>query len=121
MEIAMHYRMDEVKGWQRIEEQLLTQMREEGKDEEYIWNKSQGEIESFFYQFLLNYHGIAKSTDGAESHNLYSLAKHGVRQAKQAGMFKDLLKKCNKKHIEALASIGEITNEEIMEWEKTHS
>jgi hypothetical protein len=121
MEIAMKYRMDEVKGWQRIEDKLIAKMKAVGNDDDYIWNKSRGEIESFFFQFLLNYHGIAKSTDGAESHNLYSLCVFGVRQAKEAGIFKELLKKCNKKHIEALIAVNQITQEEIDEWNASHS
>jgi len=92
MEIAMNYRMSEVKGWQQLEQQLLEQMRAEGMDEETIWNKNAGEIEFMFFQFLTNLQGLKNSTDGAEAHNLVALAMFGVQQAKEIGKFDEWVK-----------------------------
>jgi len=89
--------------------------------EETIWSKNAGEIESMFFEFLLKYHGIAKSTDGAEAHNLYSLCLFGIRQARESGMFPKLLKRCNLKHIEALKAVHQITQEELNEWNSLQS
>jgi len=109
MEIAMHYRMDEVKDWKRIQDRLITQLKKEGMDDESIWEKGKGEIESMFLQFLYNFRvGIERSQDGAERANLHALAQFSIKQAKEAGLFEILLKRCNKLHIEALQMLGEV-------------
>lgn len=108
MEIAMNFRMSEVKGWQQLEEQLLEQMRAEGMEEEVIWNKNAGEIEYMFFQFLTNLQGLKNSTDGAEAHNLVALAKFGVQQAKEIGKFDEWLKRCNPAQMDSLRFLGEL-------------
>lgn len=107
IQIAMNYRMSEIKGWQQLEEQLLEAMRAEGMDEETIWNKNAGEIEFMFFQFLTNLQGLKNSTDGAEAHNLVALAKFGVQQAKEIGKFDEWLKRCNPAQIDSLVFLGE--------------
>lgn len=107
-QIAMHYRMDEVKGWQVLQEELLLQMREEGIDEESIWSKGAGEVESMFFQFLTNLQGLAKTSDGAEANNLVSLAKFGVKQAKEMGIYENLKSRCSPPQLNSLRFLGEI-------------
>lgn len=108
IQIAMHYRMSEVMGWQTIENELLERMHSEGMDDESIWNKSAGEIESMFFMFLTNLQGLKNSTDGAEANNLVSLARFGVRQAKEAGIFHKLVGKCDARQLDSLVMLGEI-------------
>jgi hypothetical protein len=108
MVISLDYRMLEVKGWQKIEERLMIQMIAEGTEEETIWDKSKGEIEYSFFQFLTNLQGIRSTTDGAERNNLIALAMFGVKQAKDAGVFQDLLKRCNPAQMNSLEMLGEV-------------
>ena len=106
-QIAMHYRMDEVKGWQVLQEDLLAEMRATGMDEEAIWSKEAGEVESMFFQFLTNLQGLAKSSDGAEANNLVSLAKFGIQQAKELGLFENFKSRCNVAQLNSLKFLGE--------------
>lgn len=108
LQIAMNYRMSEVRGWQQLEEQLLQEMRAIGMDEETIWNKNAGEIEYMFFQFLTNLQGLKNSTDGAEAHNLVALAQFGVQQAKEIGKFEEWVKRCNPAQIDSLKFLGAI-------------
>lgn len=105
---AMNYRMSEVKGWQVLEQDLLEQMRAEGMDEETIWSKNAGEVESMFFQFLTNMQGLAKSSDGAEANNLVALAKFGIEQAKQLGRFDEWVKRCDTYQLDSLRHLGEL-------------
>lgn len=102
LQTAMYYRMSEVKGWQKIEEDLLDLMRQRGIDEESIWSKDAGEIEDMFFSFLTNLYGLKHSTDGGEANNLVALAKFAVQQAKEAGIFEKLVARCNQFQLEAL-------------------
>lgn len=102
MHTAMHYRMEEVKGWQVIEEELLAEMREGGVSEEDIWNKSSGEIAATFFRSLSNLKGLKQSTDSAEVNNLLAVASHAVRQAKEAGKFEELKSKCDLLQLEGI-------------------
>lgn len=112
MEISLDYRMLEVRGWQKIEERLIEQMKKEGMSEETIWDKSKGEIEYAFFQFLTNLQGIRSTTDGAERNNLIALATFGVTQAKNAGMFMELLQRCNPAQMNSLEMLGEVKRKE---------
>ncbi len=106
MAIAMNYRMAEVKGWQKIEEDLLEKMRASGMDEETIWSKDAGEVESMFFATLTNLQGLAKSTDGAEANNLVALARFYTQKVKEAGRLEELKKKCNPAQLDSLRFLG---------------
>jgi len=108
MQTAMKYRMEEVKGWQKIQEELLDIMRKEGLSEDEIWNKSAGEVSTMFYQSLTNLQGIKSSTDGGERNNLIALAKFAVEQAKQLGIFEELKIKCNPEQSDSLNLISQL-------------
>jgi len=110
MQIAMKYRMEEVRGWQKLEEELLEQMKD--KTEEYIWTKDAGEIEEQFFKFLTNLQGLKQTTDAGEVRNLMALATHGVKQAKEAGIYDELKCQCNTYQLESLVFLGEITKAE---------
>lgn len=102
MEIAMNYRMEEVKGWQELQNEILDLMKTDGMSEDEIWNKNIGEVEDNFFLFLTNLCGLPQSTDGGEVQNLYALARFGVRQAKQAGVYDKLITRCNKNQLWAI-------------------
>jgi len=108
IQIAMNYRMSEVMGWQVLEEELLERMRAEGMDDDSIWSKNAGEVESMFFMFLTNLQGLKNSTDGAEANNLVSLARFGIKQAKEAGIFHKLIARCDSRQLDSLAMLGEI-------------
>jgi len=106
MVIAMNYRMSEVKGWQKLQEELLTQMRESGMDEETIWNKDAGEVEAMFFASLTKLQGLAKTTDGAEAANLIAVSKFYVQRVAEAGLLPNLKKKCNPAQLDSLKFLG---------------
>jgi len=102
MQTAMKYRMDEIKGWQAIENELLNKMRKEGMDEEEIWTKDQGEIQNMFLASLNNLQGLPSCTDSAERSNLISLAVFAYKQVKQAGLLNTLKSKCNPAQLDSI-------------------
>jgi hypothetical protein len=106
MVIAMNYRMAEVKGWQTIQEDLLKKMRESGMDEETIWSKDAGEVESMFFATLTNLQGLAKTTDGAEANNLVALAKFYVQKIAESGRLPELKTKCSAAQLDSLKFLG---------------
>jgi hypothetical protein len=106
MVIAMNYRMSEVKGWQKLQEELLTQMRDAGMDEETIWSKDAGEIEAMFFGSLTRLQGLAKTTDGAEAANLVAVAKFYVQKVAESGMLPKLKSKCNSAQLDSLKFLG---------------
>lgn len=106
MVIAMNYRMSEVKGWQKIQADLLIKMRESGMDEETIWSKDAGEIEAMFFGTLTRLQGLAKTTDGAEANNLIALAQFYVQRVQESGRLPELKKKCNKAQLDSLKFLG---------------
>jgi len=85
MQTAMKYRMDEVKGWQAIEEELLKNMRDAGMDEEDIWTKGSGDAQSMFMAAMSNLQSLPTATDTAERTNLISAAHFTYTQAKKNG------------------------------------
>jgi hypothetical protein len=108
-QVAMMYRMKEVKGWKNIQEDLLRIMREDFKlSDDEIWNKEHGEIESAFFLFLTNFKAVDQSKDTAEINNLFALARFGVDQAMQAGIFEKLLNRCNQDQVNSLIKLGYI-------------
>jgi hypothetical protein len=91
MQISMHYRMDEVKGWQTIEEDLLKTMREVEKlPEDLIWSKDRGELVSFFFVSMTNLQGLQTSSDGAERNNLVNLARFTYGEVLRRGILDQL-------------------------------
>ncbi len=102
MKIAMQYRMKEVKNWISIQNELLSQMKNQKMDDNQIWDKETGEIEDMFFMFLTNLKGIEKSTDGGEVNNLLALAKFGIDQAKSKGIYNKLVECCNNQQINAI-------------------
>lgn len=106
MTIAMDYRMAEIKGWQTIENALLTKMRQSGASEEDIWSKDAGEVESMFFSALTKLQGIAKSTNAGEVNNLIAIARFYTQKVKEAGRLDDYVKKCNQSQIDSLKFLG---------------
>ena len=110
MQIAMHYRMSEVRGWQSIQEQLLEHMRAAGVSEEEIWSKNDGEVTSMFFMALNNLQQLPATTDSAERGNLISMAVFAYSAAKQAGLLDALREKCNPSQLASLQMIEGAAN-----------
>lgn len=102
MQIAMQYRMSEIKGWQDIQERLLTDLREAGVPEEEIWSKNSGEITSMFFSSLNNLQQLPATTDSAERGNLISIAVFSYNAVKHAGLLESLRQKCNPAQLSVL-------------------
>jgi hypothetical protein len=111
MQIAVKYRMDEIKGWKVIQDELLEQMKE--MPEDYIWSKNAGETEDMFFKFLTNMQGLRNTTDAGEYRNLLALATFAVKQAKTSGLFSELKARCDDRQLDSLFFLGEISKEEI--------
>jgi hypothetical protein len=107
-QIAMEYRMQEVKGWQVIEDRLLKVMRAEGLNEDVIWSKNAGEMKSMFYMTLTNLQGIKKTTDGGEYTNLMALAAFSVQQVKEAGLFEMYVKDLDAAQLDSLRMVESV-------------
>lgn len=107
MQIAMEYRIAEVRGWQSIQDQLLNKMRQDGIAEEAIWSKDAGELSSMFLQSLTNLEAISTSTDAAERNNLLAIASFSVKQAMHNNLLDQFRKNCNPAQIAALDFILE--------------
>jgi hypothetical protein len=108
LKVVVHYRMEEIRGWQEILNRLIDKMTAEGHDDSFIWDKNLGEIEDMFFSVLNNYQGIKNSTDGAEANNLRALASFAIKQVKEMGLFETLLKKCNALQLQSLEMLGMI-------------
>lgn len=105
-QITMHYRMEEIKGWQKIEDELLTVLRDVEKlPEEIIWNKDQGELISFFLRSLTNLQGLQTSSDGAERTNLVNLARFTYGEVLHSGLLDALRPHLNAEQMESLKFI----------------
>lgn len=105
MQINMHYRMSEIKGWQGIEDELLEKLRAEGVSEEDIWNKDRGEIISTFFVAMNRLQGIQKTTDSGEFNNLISIAVYAYNTAKQAGLLDELKNQLNDRQLGSLSFV----------------
>jgi len=104
-QIAMKYRMEEVKGWQQIEEGLLSELRAAGLGEEEIWSKNDGELSAMFFHSLNNLSAINATTDSAERSNLLAAAAFAVSSVRQAGKLEAFTSKCNQLQENSLKAI----------------
>lgn len=105
MRIAMHYRMEEVRGWQSIQEHLLSEMRNAGMTEEEIWSKNAADNEAMFFLALNNLQSLQATTDSAERGNIISLATHVYKNAVLSGTLDHYRSKCNAAQIAALSML----------------
>lgn len=65
MQVQMNYRMAEIKGWQKIEEEIMDKLRASGMTDEEIWNKEEGESQ-FLFLLALNKLMVAINTNDVE-------------------------------------------------------
>lgn len=105
MEIAISYRMREVKGWKKIQDRLYGEMKNNGRTEEEIWSKEADEIRDGFYIHLTKLCALGRTTDAGEVNNLLSLATHYVKQAKEAGIYEECASRCTEQQKAALATV----------------
>ena len=108
MKTAMMYRMEEVKGWQKIEEDLLKQMRDAGLSEDDIWSKEKGQMVSMFLVALTNLQAIRNTTDSGERNNLLSLALFTHKRIKEAGRLEDIKKVMDEAQLNSLSFLEEL-------------
>lgn len=106
LQIAMDYRMKELKGWQDIQNNLLAKMRDQGIDEQAIWSKDEGEITAMFFHALNQFASINTTTDSAERGNLIAAATHAVNRVKESGRLEELKGKCNELQLASLMALG---------------
>lgn len=104
-QIAMKYRMSEVKGWQKIQEGLMQDMLNAGISMEDIWNKEAGDFSAMFFSGLNRYEALAQATDTAEQNNLIALAVFVIQQAQANGVFEKLKKMCTEKQLRCIERV----------------
>lgn len=105
MRIAMDYRMQEVKGWQVIEENLINTMNKEGLSEEEIWTKSTNEIEGTFLHTMTRLQSLHDKLSSAEYNNLIAAAVHCYNQAHLTDKLDEYRRKCNPQQLDSLIFI----------------
>jgi len=105
MEIAMNYRMKEIKGWQSIQEELLKKMRDQGLNESTIWSKDEGEFTSMFFSAINNLASLHTTTDSAERGNLIALATYVYKKAKESGKLDQLKTMCSNDQLSILSQL----------------
>jgi len=103
---ACNYRMKEVKGWEKIKDDLKVIMESQGMSEEEMYNKETGEVVTTFFTYINNFIGIANSTNGAEINNLTSLVVFAIQQAIDTGLIASLIPKCNEQQLDVLRKFG---------------
>lgn len=96
MQIAMQYRMSEVKGWQTIQEELLQALRASGASEDVIWSKNAGELKAMFFLSMNNLQALPSTTDSAERSNLISMAVFSYQNAKNANLLDEFKREASK-------------------------
>lgn len=102
MQIAMQYRMSEIKGWQKIQEELLTRLRDSGMDEDSIWSKNEGELKSMFFSALNNLQALPSTVDSGERSNLISIAVFSYQNVLRAGLLEQFKKECTPFQLDSL-------------------
>jgi len=112
MKTAMMYRIKEVKGWQAIINKYKVIFESENKTDDEIWNKSDGEVESMFFQTLTNLQGIKNSKDGGEVNNLLGLAIFMYNKVKEAGLLDSLRTRCNALQTDSLNMLESMTKKQ---------
>lgn len=105
MKTAMLYRMKEIKGWKKIQDRLIGELKENGVSEEDIWSKDAGQGAAMFLSSLTNLQGIKSSTDGAERNNLIQLAMFAYKRMKESGRLEEMKGCCNPMQLESLKLI----------------
>jgi hypothetical protein len=106
MSTAMHYRMAEVRGWQRIIDDLYAELITSGVSEESIWDKNEGEFTSMFFVALNNAVSLHTVTDSGEKSNIIAALSFVITQAKRANLLGKLKSLCSKDHLDTLAKLG---------------
>lgn len=102
LRIQMKYRMDELMGWQKIEEELLELMHDQGYTDEEIWNKSAHDDESLFWFTINNLRNIDTTNNAGETSNLLALAGFTYKEAKSNGKLMSYIRKANADQISAI-------------------
>ena len=106
MQVQMNYRMAEIKGWQKIEEEIMGKLRASGMTDEDIWNKEEGESQ-FLFLLALNKLTIALSTQDTESIKaVIPLALFVYQEAEKNGKLDMYKAECNPKQLEMIEWIA---------------
>lgn len=105
MKVQMKYRMLEVKGWKKINDDLFEEMKADGISDKEIWDRDAKETEWQFFRSLSMLQGIKVTKDSAERTNLVAFARHCYNEVKEKGMLNALTKKCNIEQLDSLKFI----------------
>lgn len=100
MQVQMNYRMAEIKGWQKIEEEIMDKLHEAGMSDEDIWNKEEGEAQ-FLFLLALNKLTVAirtNDTDGLKA--VIPLALFVYQEAERNGKLNVYRSECNETQLE---------------------
>jgi len=111
MRIAMDYRMQEVKGWKTIQNDLLDEMRKNGLTEEEIWSKSSQELKGSFFHAMNKLQSLqSKNISTAEYNNLIAYAVHVYTQAKSIGKLYEFKTEATPVQINSIEFIENLIN-----------
>lgn len=110
MQVQMNYRMAEIKGWQKIEEEIMDKLRASGMSDEEIWNKEEGEAQ-FLFLLALNKLTIALNTQDPDSIKaVIPLALFVYQEAQRSGKLDVYKAECNPQQLEMVEWIAKYIN-----------
>ena len=114
-ENQMMYRMDELRDWVKLQDDMIAEMKEQGMTDEFIWDKNKAQETGNFFLFLTKYIGVKQSKDTGEISNLTNLARHYVDEAIKAKTFIGMLQFCDNTQKQSLLELGYIQVKENAE------
>lgn len=105
MRHQMRFRVKELRGWKRIQDELMPEILKTYSEDE-AWNREAGEPEEMFFRFLNMYTAIKRSNDAGEVHNLTALAEFAVDLAHRYEKLTEWAQSCTRDQLQVLVDIG---------------
>jgi tetrahydromethanopterin S-methyltransferase subunit B len=114
-ENQMLYRMDELRDWVSLQDEMIAEMKASGMTDEFIWDKNKAQETGNFFLFLTKFIGVKQSKDTGEISNLTNLARHYVDESIKNKTFIEMLGLCNDEQKRSLLELGYIQVKENAE------
>ena len=111
-ENAMLYRMDELRDWKKMVDEMIEEMKSKGMSDEEIWDKNASQESGNFFLFLTKYSAVKFSKDTGEINNLTYLAKFYVDESVKDNKFEDYLRMCDRVQLQSLIELGYVQTKE---------
>jgi len=107
-ENAMLYRIDELRDWKVMVDDMIDEMKLQGMTDDQIWDKNTAQSSGNFFLFLTKYSAVKFSKDTGEINNLTYLARFYVEEAVKNNKFEEYLHITNDVQKRSLLELGYI-------------